>query len=75
MTTKERTEMLWGIVEGYARAKLERDEYFLGYYIGQCVAAIKILNISYTGPWTDLLIEMVTDGNINSKRVCEANNK
>lgn len=35
MTTKEITEMLYEIAEGYARAKLERDEYFLGYYIGQ----------------------------------------
>ena len=75
MTSKEITEMLYEIAEGYARAKLERDVYSLGYYIGQWGVAIKILNISFTSPWTDLLIEMVTDGNVNLKRVWEVNNK
>ena len=61
MTSKEITEMLYEIAEGYARAKLERDVYFMGYYLGQWCLAIKMLNISYTSPWTDLLIEMVTE--------------
>ena len=72
MTTKERTEMIWGIVEGFAYAKLSGDMYLQGYYLGQWGIAAKMLNVSLSGAWSTLLVEMVTDGNINLKNVWEA---
>lgn len=72
MTTKERTDMLWGIMEGYAHAKALGDMHLRGYYLGQWNMASKMLNISLASSWATIFVEMVTDGNINLKNVWEA---
>ena len=71
MATKKRAEILWGIVEGYGHAKLLGDKHLQGYYLGQWGMVANILNISLTSPWAILLVEMVTDGKINTKNVSE----
>lgn len=60
MTSKERADMLWEIIYGYATVQLENDTYAEGFYVGQWTIASKMLNIRVTDPWYSLFLCAVT---------------